>query len=107
MSARLRDRRVFHLTHLDGRILVSGLEYRTGHGSAELTRAEVLALVKFAAELWLDQVERIVDDVAATGAEDVDAPIPFRLVEQLSGCDECGSYNPKCGDCRRLHPEAT
>jgi hypothetical protein len=51
----------FDLKHIDGRIFVTG----TDHGApANLSRAEVLALVKFAAELWPDQVYRIAADAA-------------------------------------------
>jgi hypothetical protein len=34
-----------------------------------------------------------------------DAEILRRLLARpSSGCDECGRFNAKCGDCVRLHP---
>lgn len=59
---------LFDLTCLDGDIIIEGLEPRrvpggTQHTAARLTRAQVFSIVKFSAELWPDQVTRIVSDV--------------------------------------------
>jgi len=62
---------VFDLLHVDGRICIRGMTHRASTNTAELTRAEVLALVRFAAELWPDQVVKVVHD-AGVGAEAAD-----------------------------------
>ncbi len=65
---------VFDLKHVDGSIFITG----TQHGApARLSRAEVLALVRFAAELWPDQVAPIVKVAvqATTKASDFDGDI--------------------------------
>ena len=64
---------VFDMKHVDGRIVLDGLIYPPRHFKAavELTRAEVLALVKFATELWPDQVARLVLDTVGTVDGDI------------------------------------
>jgi hypothetical protein len=98
---------LFDLTCLDGDIIIEGLEPRRGKGTitipgVRLTRAQVFSVVKFSAELWPDQVTRIVSDVhrALAGepplqaqrapAQHVDQPEEAGEEHQAADLDELG-----------------
>lgn len=69
---RRRPPRPFDLRLVDGDIIIDGREKQQTMMGARLTRAEVFALVKFAAELWPDQVIKVVSDSRPVGVESAD-----------------------------------